>query len=155
MSVDNRAMTVAQARALAADPNVAPAVMVRLANGYPEVWSVLLENPSVYPELRQWLEAAMAPPVPVADGNAVTEVIETKAAVSSSAKPARRASSRWRRRRSNATKMAGVIIPPILVVIALFVGVGVVFAAHPEPGVITTEATACSNLTAAGRIKVE
>lgn len=132
MSVDNRAMTVAQARVLAADPNVAPAVMVRLANGYPEVWSTLLENPSVYPELRAWLEAAMAPPIPIAQEQVAT-------VVTPSVKPARRTASRWRRRRSHSLKLAGIIIPPIVIIAALFVGVGMVFSAHPEPGVISTQ----------------
>lgn len=142
MSVDNRAMTVAQARALAGDPNVAPAVMVRLANGYPEVWSALLENPSLYPELRSWLEAAMAPPQPVRSA--------TPSASASSAESltvdktpgvsiVRRASARWRRRRSNPAKIAMIVGPPAVIILAMFIGVSALFAAHPESGVISTQ----------------
>lgn len=140
MSADNRAMTVAQAKVLAADLNVAPAVMVRLANGYPEVWSILLENPSIYPELRQWLEAAMAPPSPIVSTNVGFETTDASPAAhtETTLKPARRG-VRLRRRRSHSTTLAGVIIPPALLVVAMFIMVAMVFAGHPEPGKIATQ----------------
>ena len=55
----NRGLTVAQAKAQASDPTTPPGVLARLANTYPEAWPELLKNPSLYPELRSWVEQAM------------------------------------------------------------------------------------------------
>lgn len=56
----NRGLSVAQAKSLAGDPTTAPGVLARLANTYPECWPELLRNPSLYPELRSWVEQASA-----------------------------------------------------------------------------------------------
>ena len=42
-------------RAVAADPATPPHVMQSLAGDHPEVWVALAGNPSLYPDLRQWL----------------------------------------------------------------------------------------------------
>lgn len=52
---NNRGMSVSQAKALARDPKTSPGVLSRLANGYPEVWDDLLENPATFEELRAWI----------------------------------------------------------------------------------------------------
>lgn len=65
-----RGLSLEQARQIAGDSEMAATVLTRLANGYPEVWPILLENPSTPSELRSWLENAMKPkpkePPPVA-----------------------------------------------------------------------------------------
>lgn len=48
-------MSVSQAKSLARDPKTSPGVLSRLANGYPEVWDDLLENPATFEELRAWI----------------------------------------------------------------------------------------------------
>ena len=52
---NNRGMSISQAKALAKDPKTSPGVLSRLANGYPEVWEDLLENPATFEELRAWI----------------------------------------------------------------------------------------------------
>lgn len=52
---NNRGMSSSQAKALAKDPKTSPGVLSRLANGYPEVWDDLLENPATFEELRAWI----------------------------------------------------------------------------------------------------
>jgi hypothetical protein len=49
---DNRGMSIQQARVLASDPKTSAGIMVRLANGYPEVWPELLANASLPNDLR-------------------------------------------------------------------------------------------------------
>ena len=56
-----RGLSLEQARQIAADPMSAASILTRLANGYPEVWSILLENPSTPGELHVWIENAMKP----------------------------------------------------------------------------------------------
>lgn len=52
---NTRGMSVSQAKSLARDPKTSPGVLSRLANGYPEVWDDLLENPATFEELRAWI----------------------------------------------------------------------------------------------------
>lgn len=52
---NNRGMSVSQAKSLARDPKTSPGVLSRLANGYPEVWDDLLDNPATFEELRAWI----------------------------------------------------------------------------------------------------
>ena len=61
MTARDRGLTVDQARKIASDPKTAPSVLSRLANGYPEVWQLLLTNPGTPEDLRAWLKNALTP----------------------------------------------------------------------------------------------
>lgn len=141
MSLDNRGMSVAQARALAADPNVATGVMVRLANGYPEVWEVLLKNPAVYPELRAWLEQAIASAAAQQNSH-----LETTAGVRE--KPAKTVAKtevkhtrkpKRRRKRGKFAKFVSIFLPAALVLSGLFYVVDYAFEVAPAPGIISVQ----------------
>lgn len=60
MSSPSRGIPITRARALAADPSTSPSILAQLANSYPETWELLLDNPGTYPDLREWLEIAIA-----------------------------------------------------------------------------------------------
>ena len=137
MSNANRGMSVAQAKSLAADPTIAPGVMVRLANAYPETWEVLLANPSTYPELRGWLKKSIddaALPDNNSEGQTSSRRSSKKASVSKSPR---------RKRRLVRTKTAFTRSFFAVVVSSVMVG-GLVYAteqvklSQPEPGIITT-----------------
>jgi outer membrane protein assembly factor BamB len=130
-------MSVSQAKALAADPTIAPGVMVRLANAYPETWEVLLANPSTYPELRGWLKKSIddaASDNSAAQGETASRRTSKKASTS---KPTRR------KRRLVRTKTAFTRSLVAVVLASVMVG-GLVYAreqvliAQPEPGIIST-----------------
>ena len=137
MSNTNRGMSVSQAKALAADPTIAPGVMVRLANAYPETWEVLLANPSTYPELRGWLKKSIddaASDNSATQGETASRRTSKKASTS---KPTRR------KRRLVRTKTAFTRSFVAVVLASVMVG-GLVYAreqvliAQPEPGIIST-----------------
>jgi len=79
-----RGLSLEQARQIAGDPNSASSVLTRLANGYPEVWEILLTNPATPGELRVWLQNAMKPPPEAqpAPDRAVPEARDDTATVS-------------------------------------------------------------------------
>jgi len=68
-----RGLSLEQARQIAGDPNSAASVLTRLANGYPEVWEILLTNPAIPGDLRVWLENAVKPPPAVQPAPAPAE----------------------------------------------------------------------------------
>ena len=138
MSNTNRGMSVSQAKALAADPTIAPGVMVRLANAYPETWEVLLANPSTYPELRGWLKKSIDDAA--SDNGAAQGETSSSRRTSnkaSTSKPARR------KRRLVRTKTAFTRSLFAMVLASVMVG-GLVYAteqvriAQPEPGILST-----------------
>ena len=137
MSNTNRGMSVSQAKALAADPTIAPGVMVRLANAYPETWEVLLANPSTYPELRGWLKKS------IDDAASDKGAAQGETASRRSSKNASTSKPTRRKRRLVRTKTAFSRSFVAVVLASVMVG-GLVYAtervriAQPEPGIITT-----------------
>ena len=137
MSNTNRGMSVSQAKALAADPTIAPGVMVRLANAYPETWEVLLANPSTYPELRGWLKKS------IDDAASDNGAAQGEAASRRSSKNASTSKPTRRKRRLVRTKTAFTRSVVAMLLASLMLG-GLVYAtervriAQPEPGIITT-----------------
>ena len=136
MSSVNRGMSTAQAKALAADPTVAPGVMVRLANSYPETWPILLANPSVYPELQTWLtnSIARANTAPNEESDTASKRIVSKRAVA----PVRR---RRRRRGTQTSKFVKIVLSSFLAgstITALVFGVGYVWTMELPAGLSTT-----------------
>ena len=137
MSNTNRGMSVPQAKALAADPTIAPGVMVRLANAYPETWEVLLANPSTYPELRGWLKKSIDD---AASGSGESSGETTSRRASKKTSPSK---STRRKRRLVRTKTAFSRSFVAIVLASVMVG-GLVYAreqvlmAQPEPGILTT-----------------
>lgn len=141
MSLDNRGMSGAQARALAADPNIATGVMVRLANGYPEVWEVLLKNPAVYPELRSWLEQAIASAAAQQNSHLETTagVREPLAKVAAKPEVKHTRMPKRRRKRGKFFKFLGIFMPAALMLGGLFYAVDYAFQVAPAPGIITVQ----------------
>ena len=171
----SRGMSEAQARMLASDPRTTPGVLARLANDYPDVWSVLLLNPSVSAELRSWIETSIA----TADAARELELSTTQgrsdqpesgrsaeksdkpdksdkpqksAKSAKSAKlanapqlpkppqPARVARPRRARRRVPAGVVAiAILVPPLLIIAALFGGVTWAFEHREVVGTVTTD----------------
>lgn len=137
MSNTNRGMSVPQAKALAADPTIAPGVMVRLANAYPETWEVLLANPSTYPELRGWLKKSIDD---AASGSSQSSSETTSRRASKKTSPSK---STRRKRRLVRTKTAFSRSFVAIVLASVMVG-GLVYAreqvriSQPEPGIIST-----------------
>ena len=137
MSNTNRGMSVPQAKALAADPTIAPGVMVRLANAYPETWEVLLANPSTYPELRGWLKKSIDD---AASGSGESSSETTSRRASKKSSPSK---STRRKRKLVRTKTAFTRSFVSIVLASVMVG-GLVYATElvridqPEPGIITT-----------------
>lgn len=136
MSANNRGMSTAQAKALAADPTIAPGVMVRLANSYPETWPILLSNPAVYPELQIWLTNS------IAHGNTQTNAESDTASKRVVSKPAATPVRRKRRRRGTQTsKFAKIVMSSIIAgsaIAALVFGVGYVSTMELPAGLSTT-----------------
>ncbi len=136
MTSNNRGMSTAQAKALAADPTIAPGVMVRLANSYPETWPILLSNPAVYPELQIWLTNS------IAHGNTQTNAESDTASKRVVSKPAATPVRRKRRRRGAQTsKFAKIVISSIIAgsaVAALVFAVGYVSTMELPAGLSTT-----------------
>jgi outer membrane protein assembly factor BamB len=130
-------MSVSQAKSLAADPTIAPGVMVRLANAYPETWEVLLANPSTYPELRGWLKKS------IDDASSDNDAAQGETASRRSSKNASTSKPNRRKRRLVRTKTAFTRSFFAMVLASVMVG-GLVYAteqvriAQPEPGIITT-----------------
>ena len=132
MSLDNRGMTVAQARQLAADPSISPGVMVRLANGYPEVRSTLLDNPALYPELRAWIENAQAmPAAPQAQTIVTPRPIATQIP-----KPVATHKPKRRRRRGVFGKLLATALPVGAFLTAAWLMVSAVDSLTPERGLV-------------------
>ena len=135
MTGANRGMSIAQARALAADPNIAPGVMVRLANAYPETWTVLLSNPSVYPELRGWLNKSIdeaASREALNESETASRRSPTVASVVS-----RKKTRRLRKRSAGSRRFAAVAFATILVT-CVGIATGYVFTIQKEPGMVST-----------------
>ena len=140
MSLDNRGMSVAQARQLAADPTISPGVMVRLANGYPEVRAVLLANPALYPELRAWLENAQANSVePQAQTSVPARPAARPAVVPVVSKPVATHKPKRRRRRGVFGKLLATVLPAGAFLFTCWFLVSAVDAATPERGLILAQ----------------
>ncbi|MEY3855580.1 MAG: hypothetical protein RJA45_50 [Actinomycetota bacterium] len=122
---DNRGMSIQQARALANDPKTSAGIMVRLANGYPEVWSELLANPSLPNDLRDWIGKAQNAPVvsvPVAAAPKSTKEV-----------------SRGRKRQGRFVRTIGLLIVPVLTVTGLWQAVEYLQKHRPPVGVVTMQ----------------
>ena len=136
----NRGMSVGEARALAKDPKTSPGVMSRLANGYPEVWDDLLANPSIYPELRKWIEQARLEQARII--NSVNVDTQSKPGASSGLKQVQvveKVKTRGRRKFGRFAKTLGVLLVPALAVSALWLGVDYLERTKPELGIIAME----------------
>ena len=122
---DNRGMSIQQARVLASDPKTSAGIMVRLANGYPEVWPELLANPSLPNDLRDWIGKAQNAPVvsvPVAAAPKSTKEV-----------------TRGRKRQGRFVRTIGLLIVPVLTVTGLWQAVVFLQKHRPAIGVVTMQ----------------
>ncbi len=122
---DNRGMSIQQARALAQDPKTTSGILVRLANGYPEVWPELLANPSLPNDLLVWIkksQSVSAISIPVAVAPKSTKEV-----------------SRGRKRQGRFVRTVGLLIIPILTVAGLWQVVDYLQKHRPAVGVITMQ----------------
>jgi hypothetical protein len=108
-----RGLSLEQARQIAGDATSAASVLTRLANGYPEVWAVLLTNPATPGDLRVWLENAMKPkpaeqPVVARLAPAARDDTATVAPLSSRNAPRKPAATQPARQ-----EIAPQILPPV------------------------------------------
>lgn len=136
----NRGMSVAEARAIANDPKTSTGVMSRLANGYPEVWDELLANPSIYPELRKWIEQAKLERVRLA--NSLNADTQSKTPNSTSMRQIHvvdKVRTRGRRRLGRIAKTLVVLLVPALAISALGFGVDYLYRNQPALGIVTME----------------
>lgn len=122
---DNRGMSTQQARALAQDPKTSAGILVRLANGYPEVWSELLANPALPSDLRVWITKAQNTP-------------EVSAPVAAKPKSTKEV-SRGRKRQSRFVRTIGLLILPTLVVTGLWQMVDYLQSHRPAVGVVAMQ----------------
>lgn len=137
MSLDNRGMTVAQAKQLAADPTISPGVMVRLANGYPEVRATLLTNPALYPELRAWIENAQATAAtPQAQPQSAVRPVASPVARPVQVKPVATHKPKRRRRRGLFGKLLATALPVGAFLTATWLLVSAAEAVTPERGLV-------------------
>jgi len=163
MSDRDRGLSVAQAKQLAGNPTTAPGVLTRLANGYPEVWQILLDNQNTPTELRDWLRNALKPKPVVApvfptksSGTDETLVVERipnsprvgsgtdsrKASRSSGSESSARETVRAPRRRLRRRAARGGILTILLSLVtvgALGVTAAVAIGSAPEAGLVTTQ----------------
>jgi hypothetical protein len=133
----NRGLTVAQAKSQASDPTTPPGVLARLANTYPEAWPELLKNPSLYPELRSWVEQAMvaAEQAKFESQSQTGKPAAAKAAGRPVKQPrVKKLKSRGRRRYGRFLKTIGVFIPAGLAIWALVLSVGYLRDNEIPPG---------------------
>lgn len=136
----NRGMSVSQARALAKDAKTSPGVLSRLANGYPEVWDDLLANPSLYPELRQWIAQAR-----LEQANAAANLdvdTQSKPSTLKKTRPAaapKKLRTRGRRKYGRLSRTIGVITIPALAVAGLWFGVDYLKQIEPSLGIVSME----------------
>lgn len=122
---DNRGMSIQQARALAQDPKTSSGILVRLANGYPEVWPELLANPALPNDLRVWIQKAQSAPavsVPVASAPKSTKEV-----------------SRGRKRQGRFVRTIGLLIIPILTVAGLWQSIDYLQKHRPAIGVVAMQ----------------
>lgn len=125
---DNRGMSTQQARALAIDPKTSVGILVRLANGYPEVWPDLLTNPSLPSSLHGWITKAIA--------EASVTANEVKPA---SAPKSTKTVSRGRRRQGRFIRTIGLLIVPALSVAGLWNGIQYLNNHRPTVGVVVMQ----------------
>lgn len=125
---DNRGMSTQQARALAIDPKTSVGVLVRLANGYPEVWPDLLTNPSLPSGLHGWITKAMS-----AASVAANEVKHASAPKST------KTVSRGHRKQGRFVRTIGLLIIPALAVAGLWSGVKYLNEHRPAVGVVVMQ----------------
>lgn len=131
---NNRGMSVSQAKALARDPKTSPGVLSRLANGYPEVWDELLENPSTFEELRAWILNAKYeqanPPVKVEPQVITVKNPEVKY---------QKIKTRGRRKYGRFLRTITSLILPAVAIYGLFGLVDYLDHARPVKAVVVTE----------------
>lgn len=131
---NNRGMSVAQAKALARDPKTSPGVLSRLANGYPEVWDELLENPGTFEELRAWILNARYeqanPPVIVT----TPQVASTKPEVKY-----KKIKTRGRRKYGRWLRTVASLLLPIIAIYGLVNLVDYLDRSRPVKGVVVSE----------------
>jgi outer membrane protein assembly factor BamB len=130
----NRGLTVPQAKALAADPTTPAGVLARLANTYPETWQDLLRNPSIYPELRHWVEQAVL----LAEREKFERQADTNSQPAKQQKVrvsvpsnSKKTKIRGRRKHGRILKSVAVFFPAALTIWALVIGV--TYLAENEP----------------------
>ena len=125
---DNRGMSPQQARSLATDPKTSVGVLVRLANGYPEVWPDLLNNPSLPTSLHGWITKAMA------------QASETASEVKQAPAPkSTKTVSRGRKKQGRFVRTVGLLIVPALAVAGLWSGVRYLDEHRPTIGVVVMQ----------------
>lgn len=136
----NRGMSVGEARSLAKDPKTSAGVMSRLANGYPEVWDDLLANPTIYPELRKWIQQAKLEQARVVSSlNADTQ---SKPGGSSSLRQVHvveKVKTRGRRKLGRIAKTFGVLLAPAIAISALWLGIDFLDRNQPALGIVSME----------------
>jgi hypothetical protein len=133
-------MSVVEARALAKDPKTSTGVMSRLANGYPEVWDELLANPSIYPELRKWIEQAKLERVRLA--NSLNLDTQSKPLNSTSIRQIQvvaKVRTRGRRKLGRLARTLGLLLVPAVAISALWFGVDFLYRTQPALGIVTME----------------
>jgi len=157
MSERDRGLTPDQSALLAGDPSTAPGVLTRLANGYPEVWQVLVTNPSTPAELREWLQNALEPkksaptqpqvgPVSVTDETFVIERLpktarrmktDASGSIAGVSKKGRAPRTRRRSRPARGSFMAATLA--IFIIAALGAVSFQAISSEPQAGIIGTQ----------------
>lgn len=136
----NRGMSVGEARALARDPKTSAGVMSRLANGYPEVWDDLLANPTIYPELRKWIQQAKLEQARVV--SILNADTQSKPGVSTSLRQVQvveKVKTRGRRKLGRIAKTFGVMLAPAIAISALWLGIDYLDRNQPALGIVSME----------------